>query len=115
YLVMTFLLPNGFLGMNMSMIGLPGQFAQSPNFIETLFRHLMDQGPEKLTVILFIHFLGQLYFYLSMDYVKGAIKYLNDKIATHGRAKVEQYFAQLASMQHSLFNVVYSVTTNWMS
>jgi hypothetical protein len=97
---------------NMSMFGMPGQYpAVQQNFIETLFRFAMDQGPEKLSLLFFL----QLYCYLSLDYIKAAFKYINDKIAVHGRAKLEQYCSQLANMVYGFFSFIYTLSISWVS
>jgi hypothetical protein len=88
---------------NMSMIGLPAPYQAPPNFIEILFRYVMDNGYDKLSIVFILH----LYLYMSLDHIKRGFQYFNDKIALHGKAKLEQYVGQLFLMVTTLFSFLY--------
>ena len=46
------------------------------NFVDILFRYLMEKGVEGLTFMAILNF----YIYLSLDRIKDLFKYINDKI-----------------------------------
>ncbi|XWV26817.1 hypothetical protein QJ857_gp0234 [Tupanvirus soda lake] len=57
------------------------------NFVDVLFRHLMEQGWDGLTFMAILNF----YMYLSLDRIKDLFKYLNDKIAVYSKNNLEHY------------------------
>ncbi|XWV25485.1 bifunctional AAA family ATPase chaperone/translocase BCS1 [Tupanvirus deep ocean] len=57
------------------------------NFVDVLFRHLMEQGWDGLTFMAILNF----YMYLSLDRIKDLFKYLNDKVAVYGKNNLEHY------------------------
>ena len=57
------------------------------NFVDVLFRHLMEHGWKGLSFIAFINF----YMYLSLDRIKDFFKYANDKIAEYVKSVIEKY------------------------
>lgn len=61
------------------------------NFIEILFKHILDKGVGGLSLL----FILQLYLYLSLDKIQDLSKYLNDKIAEFGKARLESFFSVL--------------------
>jgi hypothetical protein len=63
------------------------------NFIEILFKHVLDKGLEGLSFL----FILQLYMYLSLEKIQDFFKYINDKIAEHGKNKLESYSSVLAN------------------
>lgn len=71
--------PNGLYGMN---------------FIDILFKHVMESGIEGLSLL----FILQLYFYLSLDRIKDLFKYFNDKLAEHGKVKLEAWCSALGNI-----------------
>jgi hypothetical protein len=97
----------------MSMIGLPG-FANPyqvppPNFIETFFKALMENGYDKIGIAVFL----QLYLYMSLSHIQNGFKYLNDKIALYGREKLEQYFIALILLISNIWNFIWACLTSW--
>ena len=69
---------NGMMGNGMMYGG---------NFVDVLFRHLMENGWEGLTIMALINF----YMYLSLDRIKDLFKYSNDKLAEHGKKNLELF------------------------
>jgi hypothetical protein len=83
------------LGFNVSQIANPymgGGMMYGGNFVDVLFRHLMEHGWEGFTLMAVLNF----YMYLSLDRIKDLFKYANDKIAEHGKQHVEYYCGLVA-------------------
>lgn len=102
---------------NMSMIGNQNPFQNPyqvppPNFIETFFRFVMENGSSSMIgfAVLFV----QLYLYMSLSHIQGLFKYLNDKIALYCKAKLEQYFIAVMHMFSQIWNFIYNVITSWL-
>jgi len=62
------------------------------NFIDILFKHVMDKGITELSFLFFI----QLYFYLSLDKIKDLFQYINNKISNYFHDRIENWFSQLS-------------------
>lgn len=63
-----------------------GNMMYGGNYIDIMFRHLMEHGWEGITIMTFINF----YMYLSLDKIKDLFKYANDKIAEYGKIKISE-------------------------
>jgi len=64
------------------------------NFIDILFKHMMESGLQGLSLMALL----QLYAYLSLDRIKDLFKYFNDKLAEHGKAKLELWCGWLGTL-----------------
>jgi len=97
----------------MTFPGLQGfpSLQQNTNFIEALFKHGMKHGWESIGVM----FVIQLYLFLSLDNIKAAFIYVNDKIALHGKNKLEQYCGHLANGTRYLWSMLYAFFLNWIA
>ena len=81
----------GMMGMNpmgmhgMGMHGMGGMYGG--NFIDVLFRHMMEKGWEGITCAAIFN----LYMYLSLDKMKGLFLYINNYLAQNGSTYFEYY------------------------
>ena len=55
------------------------------NFVDVLFRHLMENGWEGITFMAILNF----YMYLSLDKIKDLFKFANDKLGEYGKNILE--------------------------
>ena len=78
-------------GFNSSTFGGPmghhGGMMYGGNFVDVLFRHLMENGWGGLTLMAIINF----YMYLSLDRIKDLFKFSNDKLAEYGKRNLDRY------------------------
>lgn len=96
---------------NMSMLGFQNPYqVPPPNFIETFFKSLMENGYDKIGIAVFL----QLYLYMSLSHIQNGFKYLNDKIALYGREKLEQYFIAMMKVLSEVWNFLWLVMTSWV-
>ena len=81
------------------------------NFVDILFKHLLDKGLAGLTVMTILN----LYLYLSLDKIKEFLKYINEKIHDYFKNQGQKYWSRFYQFIDKKIKRLCSVLMNILS